>query len=299
MPAPGVTEELCLHDLTEYLESKGVAKRACGPNASKLSTPFHARLRAKSSALNLRARSNAVWASTNNAKPCFPCMGTHDKCLQLTSAAAGIFKMAFLFCRMSTTGALQNKQTDQRIRGTMIEQKYTITRTRATWKPRVTDADMPFFTDKDGNTLVALSGDADAVYTGTGRTLVENPPTRILTMPSESNNNPIDFIEVEDLPEGIELDYQISGGFNNNAVYFKWKIADKTKIPNHLGCSENVYGHAVEIRDAEEIPCLCCSPSPMKTHLRIAIRFPAKNARSAARADSCSTRISKVLESCA
>ena len=27
VPAPGVTEELCLHDLTEYLASKGVAKR--------------------------------------------------------------------------------------------------------------------------------------------------------------------------------------------------------------------------------------------------------------------------------
>ena len=111
----------------------------------------------------------------------------------------------------------------------MIEQKYTITRTRATWKPRVTDADMPFFTDKDGNTLVALSGDADAVYTGTGRTLVGEPPYAHLNDAVESNNDPIDFIEVEDLPEGIELDYQISGGFNNNAVYFKWKIADKTK----------------------------------------------------------------------
>ena len=86
----------------------------------------------------------------------------------------------------------------------MIEQKYTITRTRATWKPRVTDADMPFFTDKDGNTLVALSGDADAVYTGTGRTLVGEPPYAHLNDAVESNNDPIDFIEVEDLPETQE-----------------------------------------------------------------------------------------------
>ena len=27
VPAPGVTEELCLHNLTEHLASKGVAKR--------------------------------------------------------------------------------------------------------------------------------------------------------------------------------------------------------------------------------------------------------------------------------
>ena len=111
----------------------------------------------------------------------------------------------------------------------MIEQKYTITRTRATWKPRVTDADMPFFTDKDGNTLVALSGDADAVYTGTGRTLVGEPPYAHLNDAVESNNDPIGFIEVEDLPEGIELDYQISGGFNNNAVIVTWKIQDPSR----------------------------------------------------------------------
>ncbi len=85
----------------------------------------------------------------------------------------------------------------------MIEQKYTITRTRATWKPRVTDADMPFFTDKDGNTLVALSGDADAVYTGTGRTLVENPPTRILTMPSNPTTTPLISSKSKTCPKAL------------------------------------------------------------------------------------------------
>ena len=85
----------------------------------------------------------------------------------------------------------------------MIEQKYTITRTRATWKPRVTDADMPFFTDKDGNTLVALSGDAGAVYTGTGRTLVGEPPYAHPNDAVESNNDPIDFIESKTCPKAL------------------------------------------------------------------------------------------------
>ena len=85
----------------------------------------------------------------------------------------------------------------------MIEQKYTITRTRATWKPRVTDADMPFFTDKDGNTLVALSGDADAEYTGTGRTLVGEPPYAHLNDAVESNNDPIDSLKSKICPKAL------------------------------------------------------------------------------------------------
>mgnify|MGYP006951507660 CR=1 FL=1 len=54
----------------------------------------------------------------------------------------------------------------------MIEQQYSITRTRATWKPRVAADDLPFVKDSAGNVLVALNGDAEASYTGTGRTLV-------------------------------------------------------------------------------------------------------------------------------
>lgn len=44
----------------------------------------------------------------------------------------------------------------------MIEQQYSITRTRATWKPRVAADDLPFVKDKAGNVLVALNGDAEA-----------------------------------------------------------------------------------------------------------------------------------------
>ena len=111
----------------------------------------------------------------------------------------------------------------------MIKQEYTITRTRATWKPRVIDADLPFFVDKAGNTMVALSGDAEAEFTGTGRTLLGEPPYSKLNDTADTENEPVKLIELDELPEGITLDYQINGGFNNNAIYFKWKIADKTK----------------------------------------------------------------------
>lgn len=111
----------------------------------------------------------------------------------------------------------------------MIEQQYTITRTRATWKPRVTDADLPFFIDEAGNTLLALSGDTEASYSGTGRTLVGEPPFAHINDASETHNTAAEIVDAADLPEGIEVDYQINGGFNNNAIYFKWHIADRQK----------------------------------------------------------------------
>ena len=111
----------------------------------------------------------------------------------------------------------------------MIEQQYTITRTRATWKPRVTDADLPFFIDEAGNTLLALSGDTEASYSGTGRTLVGEPPFAHINDASETHNTAAEIVEAADLPEGIEVDYQINGGFNNNAIYLKWHIADRQK----------------------------------------------------------------------
>ena len=70
----------------------------------------------------------------------------------------------------------------------MIEQQYSITRTRATWKPRVAANDLPFVKDSAGNVLVALNGDAEASYTGTGRTLVGQPPYTCLNDDAGTEN---------------------------------------------------------------------------------------------------------------
>ena len=108
----------------------------------------------------------------------------------------------------------------------MIEQKYSITRTRATWKPRVAADDLPFMKDSAGNVLVALSGDAEADYTGTGRTLVGQPPYTKLNDGADDANERLPFVDADELPEGVVLDYHIDGGFNNNAVIVDWKIKD-------------------------------------------------------------------------
>ena len=106
----------------------------------------------------------------------------------------------------------------------MIEQQYSITRTRATWKPRVAADDLPFVKDSAGNVLVALNGDAEASYTGTGRTLVGQPPYTCLNDDAGTENEHMTFVDVDELPEGVVFDYHIDGGFNNNAVIVTWKI---------------------------------------------------------------------------
>ena len=85
----------------------------------------------------------------------------------------------------------------------MIEQQYSITRTRATWKPRVAANDLPFVKDSAGNVLVALNGDAEASYTGTGRTLVGQPPYTCLNDDAGTENEHMTFVDADELPEGV------------------------------------------------------------------------------------------------
>ena len=55
----------------------------------------------------------------------------------------------------------------------MIKQEYSRTRTRATWKPRVTAEDIPFFEDEASKTtFVGISGATDVYQTGTGLSLI-------------------------------------------------------------------------------------------------------------------------------
>lgn len=114
----------------------------------------------------------------------------------------------------------------------MIEQKYSITRTRATWKPRVTDNDVPFYRCPTcGFVYQGISGRDHTILTGTGRTLVAELPYAqdMQQAPSccGTTMERMPFVELEDLPHGIELDYRILGGFNSNAVECSWRIADE------------------------------------------------------------------------
>lgn len=104
--------------------------------------------------------------------------------------------------------------------------EFSITRTRASFKPRVSEEDIPFFIDDAGNVLAGIKGDADVELT-------DRPPIEVRHMPYAHLNSSDDQAEPStlegvtllaesDLPDKHELDYQINGGFNNNCIIVTW-----------------------------------------------------------------------------
>ncbi len=111
----------------------------------------------------------------------------------------------------------------------MIKQEYSATRTRATWKPRVTDEDLPLYHCSSCDTYVlGISGDKPAEYTGTGRSLIAQPPFLSVHNPSccGQEMQKADFISSSDLAGSIDFSYEFKGGFNNNCLVFKWEYGN-------------------------------------------------------------------------
>lgn len=112
----------------------------------------------------------------------------------------------------------------------MSSKTYSNTRTKATWKPRVGEADLPFFTQKNGNVLLGLGGGASAYLTEPGRNPVFNLPYAEPEAQAPADGSALRselLLELGDLPEEVALDYAIMGGYNNNAVEFTWRIEDE------------------------------------------------------------------------
>ncbi len=103
--------------------------------------------------------------------------------------------------------------------------EFSITRTRASFKPRVSEEDIPFFIDGAGNVLSGIKGD-------TGVELTDRPPIEVRHLPYAKLNTASDpqsatlpsapLLAEADLPEKCALDYQINGGFNNNCIIVTW-----------------------------------------------------------------------------
>lgn len=103
----------------------------------------------------------------------------------------------------------------------MIKQSFSVTRTRATWKPRVAAADLPFY-EEDGHVFLGVSGSNPAAFSGSGRSLVAEPPYLGMHGPESAASAPL--IELADLPAEIQLNYAFEGGFNNNCLKVFWEI---------------------------------------------------------------------------
>lgn len=114
----------------------------------------------------------------------------------------------------------------------MATQEYSITRTRATFKPRVSGEDLPFFRDGAGNAVLGLSGSRTTELTGSGSTVVRHLPCLLLDEPAEGAQptEPWPCVDEAALPEGIAIDYRIDGGFNNNCIVVTWDDAPEHKL---------------------------------------------------------------------
>lgn len=112
----------------------------------------------------------------------------------------------------------------------MMEQEYSITRSRASFKPRVTLDDLPFFQDSAQNVLLGISGSRSPLYSGSGRTVVAEPPYAqldiIVDTDRPNSKKRIAFIEIDDVTDKILINYRIEGGFNNNCITVTWESKD-------------------------------------------------------------------------
>lgn len=113
----------------------------------------------------------------------------------------------------------------------MATQKFSITRTRASFKPRVSEEDLPFYRDDAGVTLLGLSGSRTTELTGSGSTEVRHLPYSTLDEEATSDGkSPEPILSEADLPDGITLDYQINGGFNNNCIIVTWNDTAEHRV---------------------------------------------------------------------
>ena len=111
----------------------------------------------------------------------------------------------------------------------MVQQEFSATRSRASWKPRVTEEDLPFFACSNcGHIYWGITTGVEIELSGEGRSKVVELPFQNMTAPTCSvcgnNMQQISCIDVEELPEDIKLDFQFRGGFNANCVKVKWSI---------------------------------------------------------------------------
>lgn len=117
----------------------------------------------------------------------------------------------------------------------MIRQEFSITRTRATFKPRVNGEDLPFFRDGAGNLLLGTTGDADAFFSGSQSTASAQLPYAALNEGGadgrQAGVEAVALVDAGEVSDRFKLDYRIDGGFNNNCVVVTWEAEDGVSNP--------------------------------------------------------------------
>ena len=115
----------------------------------------------------------------------------------------------------------------------MINQEISVTRSRATMKPRVTQADLPFFYDTaHHNVYLGIGSDSPAYQSDTWRSRVNELPYALFWQADNSTYEEKGFetalpqtlstLNYSNSPGELNLDYEFVGGFNNNAMRVTW-----------------------------------------------------------------------------
>lgn len=155
------------------------------------------------------------------------------------------------------------------------------TRTKATWKPGVSDEPIAFFRCAIcGAILTSVDGSKGARLTGNSRRpIAELPyaPTNLSLSCCGAAMERLSELSHDNMPTCINISYEVVGGFNNNALRVFWATSGKEGIPRWFAlktftglqfkyiipskkpplvfalADEDAYAYC------DEDPCVCCT----------------------------------------
>lgn len=111
--------------------------------------------------------------------------------------------------------------------------EYSPTRSRSTWKPRVSDRDLPFFKcEFCSSVFLGIAGPEAARWSEEGRSPVAEPPYLSSSRPDCCGNlvERVRLIEWDEAPADIHIDYRFEGGFNNNCLKVTWSCKESHEL---------------------------------------------------------------------
>jgi hypothetical protein len=120
------------------------------------------------------------------------------------------------------------------------------TRTKATWKPRVTDTPLTFLRcEHCGRVFLQQDSATPIENPGKGRDRISvlpfEPPTGPVTCCGEPMQ-PVPQVEWADVRDRIDLEHETLGGVNSNAMRIHWEVIEEGCVPRWV-CIKTFTGH--------------------------------------------------------
>lgn len=112
----------------------------------------------------------------------------------------------------------------------MTEREITVTQCRAPMKPRVTDAELPWFTHRESGQVFLGIGDSSPSWTSDSwRSPVHELPYRTFSDLKQTEDLPLKRIEPISAKE-TQISFEFVGGFSNNAMQVTWEDSDQDPL---------------------------------------------------------------------